>query len=119
MDLTVLYTKTSTTVPDNCGILGALRNQDPAVTKIVHSIVHKNQYFINCTQYCTQKLVLQSQTAGFWEQRNPKNTAEFLEWIFQTAGFWFQSAPKIPRLSGTVVLVFVCNTVPNALFLMQ
>ena len=77
MDLTVLYTKTSTTVPDNCGILGALRNQDPAVTKIVHSIVHKNQYFINCTQYCTQKLVLQSQTAGFWEQHNSKIPRNF------------------------------------------
>ena len=34
MDLTVLYTKISTIVPDNRGILGALRNQNPAVWKI-------------------------------------------------------------------------------------
>ncbi len=34
IDLTVLYTKTSTTVPYNRGILGALRNQNPAVWKI-------------------------------------------------------------------------------------
>jgi hypothetical protein len=33
------------------------------------------------------------------------------QWIFQTAEFWFRSAPKTPRLSGTVVLVFVYNTV--------
>jgi hypothetical protein len=78
----------------------------------------------NCTQYCTQKLVLQklytvlyTKTStteldrGILGTTESKNTAEFLEWIFQTAGFWFRSAPKIPRLYGTVVLVFVYNTV--------
>ncbi len=67
MDLTVLYTKTSITVPDNRGILCALRNQDPAVWKI-HS----------------------------------RNSAVFLDYV----------VPKIPR-SGSVVLVFVYNTVYN------
>ncbi len=67
MDLTVLYTKISTIVPDNRGILGALRNQNPAVWKI-HS----------------------------------RNSAVFLDYV----------VPKIPR-SGSVVLVFVYNTVYN------
>ena len=67
MDLTVLYTKTSTTVPDNRGILGAFRNQNHAVWKI-HS----------------------------------RNSVVFLDYV----------VPKIPR-SGSVVLVFVYNTVYN------